>query len=316
MGLFGGLKKLGGKILRGALSARKTVTSVAKPFARFIPGGSAVLSATEGFESLAGAALGGGSRTPSFSVPQVSGSPIGFTPSTSMMPFSPPTPGTMTTQSPPGFTGRGIPGIYDLGDTIGIARSILGDLVNTQSGGKIISALAGGNIAAAVAQAIRVARGETGTTPQRASVFGELASALQGQSTGGGGVSTTGGGAMQSYMQQMLMGSIRSKDAKALFKAMQSGALQQYGPIFPTPPTQTPKGPKYISPPGYVTVEIGDEKYSVVRPFAKCFGYKTRSKPVLTRADVRKLRRYGERGTVQKRVKKIASDAGLKATYK
>lgn len=123
---------------------------------------------------------------------------------------------------------------------------------------------------------------------------------------GGGGMN--GGSIQGSLMMELLADSISSKAGKATMQAMMSGSLQR-GIWFPAQPVQTPRGTHYFSPPGYVTVDVSDQKVSVFRPIAKkVFGYKSGSPSDLQKLD-KLARKFGK---ARRDVKKLAPKVGLK----
>jgi len=118
-----------------------------------------------------------------------------------------------------------------------------------------------------------------------------------------------GGDIQGSLMMELLGDSITSKSGRAILAAMQNGTLQNQGIMFPTPPSETPRGTHYVSPEGYVTVDLAGQKVSVLRPIAKSLlGYKSGSQTELQRLD--KLARKFM--SARKDVKKLAPKVGLK----
>lgn len=112
-----------------------------------------------------------------------------------------------------------------------------------------------------------------------------------------------------SLLMAGLMEKVMSKGSgdRALLEAIFSGNVQRFGPMFPTPTTNTPRGPQNISPRGYVTMYFGDQAVSVLKPIAECFGYKT-YKP---KSDLTKLRRkLTGAASAKRKVKMLAKKAG------
>lgn len=146
-------------------------------------------------------------------------------------------------------------------------------------------------------------------TPQ---TTGQRADALQ---------AGAGSGPMQQFQQGLMMSmlqkKVRSKSGRAILEAMMSGSINEGLITEPDVLTDSYGRTRHQSPPGYRTVEVNNQKVSVFKPLAMALNLLPKTTTCkVSSADMRKVRRFGKNGTIPKRLKKLAKDAGFKVTNK
>lgn len=135
---------------------------------------------------------------------------------------------------------------------------------------------------------------------------------------GTNGEATMGGqgGFAGAIMSELVQEAIDDSDARAVLEAMQSGALQQMGPIGRPEQVQTPKGTRNVSPPGYRTVYLGgdddENAFAVLKPLAEAMGLIDDSGPRTTTQKMNDALREWQKW--RRKIEKLAPKAGLKTS--